>query len=305
MKIAYLFFAYRNPELMRRTIERLTSEDAAFFVHIDAKVDVRQFDLIRAFNVFFTETRIPVYWAEFSGVEAILLLIREALAQPQRYDYFVLMSGSEYPLHSREYIHRFFTANRGREFITMVKVPGPGKPLSRINTIVFPSTRPVLKFLFRALAKFGLGRRDYRRHARGLEPYSGITWWALSREACEFISEFTDRDKRLAAFLRTTFAPEEVFVHTILGNSPFKARMRRGLLYEDWTGQIAHPAMISERHLAAFEGQEQITIQDLNGPGELLFARKFSDGTLHLADRVDDMIRRKERQHTSLMQAVR
>jgi len=294
MKIAYLIFAYRNPRLIQKTIERLTCEDSSFFIHIDRKCDIRQFEFLRDKNVFFTENRIVVYWAEFSGVEAILLLIRNALAAPRRYDYFVLLSGSEYPLRSRRYIHNFLEANRGLEFITMAKMPAPGKPLSRINTLRFPSTRPVHRVIFRVLAKLGLAQRDYRRYFGTLEPYSGITWWALTREACQYLLEFKARDRTLTDFFTNCFAPEETFFHTILGNSPFKSRIRRSLLYEDWSAKGAHPAMLNERHLAFFEAQGTVCVQDLHGPGELLFARKFCDDNLHLAQRVDTMIVQKD-----------
>jgi len=294
MKIAYLIFAYRNPRLIQKTIERLTCEDSSFFIHIDSKCDISQFEFLRAENVFFTENRIAVYWAEFSGVEAILLLIRRALAAPRHHDYFVLLSGSEYPLRSRRYIHNFLEANSGLEFITMAKMPAPGKPLSRLTTLRFPSTRPVHRVIFRVLAKLGLAQRDYRRHFGTLEPYSGITWWALTREACQYLLEFKARDRTLTEFFTNCFAPEETFFHTILGNSPFKSRMRRSLLYEDWSAKGAHPAMLDERHLAFFEAQETVCVQDLHGPGELLFARKFCDDNLHLVERVERMIDQKD-----------
>ena len=296
MKIAYLIFAYKNPKLIRKTIERLTCEDSAFFIHIDRKSDLDPFASIRGKNVFFSEQRITVYWAEFSGVEAILLLIRQALAAPQRYDYFVLLSGSEYPLRSRKYIQHFFEENRGHEFITMAKMPAPGKPLSRISTLRVPSTRPVYRFACRVLARLGLAQRDYKRYLGKLEPYSGLTWWALSREACQYLLEFKERDQNLTKFFENVFAPEETFIHTILGNSPFKSRMRRNLLYEDWSAEGARPETITERHLALFESQDKVSSQDVHGPGELLFARKFSDDNLQLVERIDEMIRRKEKE---------
>jgi hypothetical protein len=296
MKIAYIVFAYKNPRLIQRIVEHLDCEEASFFFHIDAKVPLSPFQAIRGRNIFFTEQMIPVYWAEFSGVEAILLLIRLALAAPQRHDYFVLLSGSEFPLRSRDYIHKFFEQNRGREFITMMKMPAPGKPLSRLNTLRFPSTRPVLRFVFRALAKIGLAQRDYRKTFGNLEPYSGVTWWALSREACEYINEFTQRDQALAKFCRNIHAPEETFIHTIIGNSPFGARRRRNLNYEEWLprGPQAHPEMIGEKHLELFASQNEVTIKDHHGPGELLFARKFSDADLPLVDKLAAIIAKKE-----------
>ena len=293
MKIAYLVFAYKNPKLLQRVIEKLSTEDSAFFIHIDEKSDIKQFRSIGGSNVFFTKRRISVYWAEFTGIEAILLLIREALSKETKYEYFVLLSGSDYPLKSAQYIHNFLDANRGAEFISLVKVPAPGKPLARINTRRFPSTKPVRRFIFRALAKVGLAKRDYRKFLVGMEVYSGNTWWALSREACQYIVDFDRCNRYVAQFFSELFAPEESFFHTILGNSRFRSRVKRNLLYEDWIGQGAHPEMPDDQHIARLEEHAILEIDDGFGAGELLFARKFSDENLALLDRMDAMISRQ------------
>jgi hypothetical protein len=297
MKIAYLYFANTHPRLMARTVEFLSGEDASFFIHIDGKSDIRPFECLRAPKVVFTDRRIRVYWAEYSGVDAILLLIRQALAAPSPHDYFVLLSGSEFPLRSRRYIHAFLEKHRGEEFITMMKMPAPGKPLARIDTLRFPSTRPGLRLLFRALAKVGLAHRDHRKYLGGLEPWSGITWWALSREACQYVSDYADAHPGLAKFFEYVHAPEETFIHTILGNSPFKSQIRRNLMFEDWSGDRPrlHPEMITAKHVEYFESLDEVTLQDLHGPGEMLFARKFSDDDFSLVDRIAAMIVKKER----------
>lgn len=113
VKIAYLVFAYQNPQLLKRTIDRLSFENCTFFIHIDKKYDIDAFSPIRAANVVFSDRRIPVYWAEYSGVQAILLLLRQAMNDPQHYDYFILLSGSEYPLRSCRYIRRFLGRESG------------------------------------------------------------------------------------------------------------------------------------------------------------------------------------------------
>jgi hypothetical protein len=289
MKIAYLFFAYKNPRLIQKTIQHLSCDDSGFFVHIDAKCDLAGFAAIKGDNIFFTNTRLPVYWGEFSGVRAIQLLMQQALAQAHAYDYLVLLSGSEFPLKSRDYIHSFFEANRGTEFISMVKMPSveAGKPISRINTLRVQSRQPVRRLFFRILARVGFAQRDYRKYLGNLEPYSGHTWWALTRQASEYILDFDRSNPHVAGFFENTFAPEEMFFHTILGNSPFKSRTRRNLVYEDWSARGSHPAMIDEQHIASFAAQEKVALQDAYGSGEVLFARKFSDDNLDMVRRIE------------------
>jgi Core-2/I-Branching enzyme len=294
MKIAYLVFAYKNPQLLKKLIGQLSSEDCGFFIHIDQKSDISQFSGISGPNIFFSEKRIPVHWAEFSGIRAILLLIQQALQAPEHYQYFCLLSGSEYPIRSHTYIQKFLEDNRGFEFINTARMPAPGKPISRLNTLRYPSTKPVRRFAMRLLAKVGMARRDYRKYLGHLKPYSGITWWTLTRDACQYILEFVTQNPHVSDYFEEVFAPEETFFHTILGNSEFQSRIRRNLLYEDWSCGGGHPAMITPQHIEFFESSEKVSVDTLYGPGELLFARKFSDDTTHLLQRIDDMIDRKE-----------
>lgn len=305
MKIAYLLFAYRNPQVVKRVIGKLSSEDCAFFIHIDKKSDIRPFSGIEGKNVFFSEVRIPVYWAEYSGNEAILLLLRQGLQASQSYDYFVLLSGSDYPLRSGKYIQAFLAENRGSEFISIVKVPAPGKPLSRINTWRCQSDKPVRRFIGKALAKVDLAQRDYRKYLGDLEAYAGNTWWTLTRDAAQYILQFVAENQHVVEFFKDVYAPEESFFHTILGNSVFRSRVRRNFLYEDASAQGAHPAMINERHVALFEAQDKVLATDIYGSLEALFARKFSDESLDVMQRIDEMIERKEQRLTSCMSESR
>jgi len=52
--------------------------------------------------------------------------------------------------------------------MNLVKMPAPGYPLSKINTLTYPSDMPVRRFAARALAKLGLAQRDYRKYLKGL-----------------------------------------------------------------------------------------------------------------------------------------
>lgn len=297
MKLAYLVIAHRNPKLLKKEVEALSDGDCAFFIHIDKKSNLEEFSGIQGHNVFFID-RIPVYWGEFSLVQATVALLRQAMTAMVAFDYFVLLSGSEYPLKSPQQIQSFFQANKGSEFMNLVKVPNEaaGKPLARINTLAASHESPAfVRLAIKGMARIGLAQRDYRKQLGDLEPYSGSTWWALTRDACQYALEFLEHNPRLTEFFKNTFASDEALLHTILGNSKFGTRTRRNLIYEDWSASAASPAMLNARHVALFESSDAIYGNDVYGSGELLFARKFSDESIELVERIDEMIaRRKE-----------
>lgn len=298
MKVAYLLLVHDNPQLLKRAIEMLSCGGCDFFIHLDRKSDMSRFELIRRPNVHFVEPRLRVHWGEFSQVEATMLLLRLALGSPANYDYFIFLQGSDYPLRSGDYIRDFLEENRGSEFLSSVRMPAPGYPLSKINKVRYPSDKPVRRFTSRALGKLGLARRDYTKYLSGLSAFGGQAWWALSRDACQYIVDFTNSNPHVEKYFRNTFTSDEMFFHTILGNSHFHNRLRRSLVFVPTTwsipGEQRHK--IRERHVSFFASQEKAFIVDEWGKVEALFARKFSDDDLDLIDQIDSMINRKGRQ---------
>jgi hypothetical protein len=300
MRIAYLVMTHENPSLLQRMIQTLSFGDGecGFFIHLDQKTPYEAFASVHGQNVCFCEKRIPVYWGEFSQVEAILALIRLALDSPNRYDYCFLITGSCYPLRTGGYIRKFIETNQGAEYMELVKVPGRGYPLTRFATIRYPRNKPILRFIYRFLAKIGLAQRDVRKHLGGLEPYSGEGAWVLSREACQYVLNFVGANPHVGKYFRCTFAPDEAFFHTILGNSQFRERMLPNLVYALWPNSAnGHPAQISLEDVAMFEAQDGFEDPSKQ---ELLFARKFNDRHLDVVRLVEAMIERKERIRLSL-----
>src|SRR5271166_5074225 len=98
MRIAYLMTVHRNPLLLKRLMRMLSTCGSGFFIHVDRKTDIGKFSEIAGDSVFLSKERIPVYWCEFSQVEATIRLIRQALAHSEKYDYFVFLQGSDYPI---------------------------------------------------------------------------------------------------------------------------------------------------------------------------------------------------------------
>jgi len=294
MKLAYLILVHKNPLLLERAIRTLSIEDSAFFIHVDKKASIQPFSGLAGDNVFLHEPRLSVCWGEFSQVEATIRLISKALGSTVKYDYFTFLQGSDYPLRSAHYIRKFLEEHRGSEFMNLLKIPGPGYPLSKINTLRYSSDLPIRRFFSRGLAALGY-QRNYMNSLKGLDAYAGQAYWTLSREACEYILEFDARSPHIKQYFKDAFTSDEMYFHTILGNSPLKNRIRRSIAFVDpnWsiTGDLRH--MVKIEHIKYFESQQRTWTSDEWGAGEVLFARKFSDDTLDLIDRIDAMIRQK------------
>jgi Core-2/I-Branching enzyme len=309
MQIAYLILAHNRPDHLERLINALQEDWTSFFIHVDKKSKIRTFDTIRALpRTFLIEDRVSACWAGFSLVQAALNMIDAAIRSTPEPDWYVLMSGSDYPIRSNREIHDFL-AQSTQEHINLVDLPSPEtrKPLEWLEMFQFEGSRgrPMPKRVFlhqlnRLLVKYY--KRDFRPILGDMRPYAGSQWWVLSKEAIRYVVEFTRTHPKFVKFFRHVHIPDEMYFQIILGNSQFRQKIARNFTYTDFSRRGARPAMITAKHLEMFADPD-FRLDDAEGAGPCFFARKFDASDHVLLDRVDEI--RKSISSTGWMNAER
>jgi hypothetical protein len=256
-------------------------------------------------NIMLIKNTVPVNWGGFSIVQATLHLLKEATAFGE-YDYFILLSGADYPLKSNADILRFLQHYNGKEFINLYKMPEANKTFDRIE---YFHVEPVSDFASSSLSRginkgvrrinkllrSPLLKRRYPQQYAHFTLYAGSQWWALSKQCVDYILQFITRNPEYVKFYKHTRVPDEMFFHTIIGNSPFKQNVVNAFMYADWvTGSSSsHPATITLQHLPLFS---QKALPSAYGNGEMtpLFARKFTDDSQEIITEIDTLFRNDE-----------
>jgi len=287
MKIAYLITAYGHYAHLRRLIAALDGPGAHFFVHIDAK-SPDPGDLVGSENVTLIPRR-KVWWGGWSHTAAILDLMRAAA--PGDFDYCAIMSGADYPIRPTSELHRILAT--GGEFINMREGFQPDKPEKRLRYRFFdgfdrrlhtPRTLFMrgVELLLRPIAP--LRRYPFEK------VYVGTVWSVLSMDCVRYILDYVNSHPEYERFFRTALVPEESFFHTIIGNSPFGAKVRSSLTYTDWSDRAASgPATITMEHL------DRLAPGCIDGWGQKdydpFFARKFTDSSADVVAAIDKRFR--------------
>jgi hypothetical protein len=298
MNLAYLVLAHNTPNHLCKLIDALNSSNVQFFIHIDAKSNNSLFkQKINHQNVAFIRDRVSVYWGEFSTIKATINLIREALNSQHKFDYLILISGSDYPLKSASYINDYFAQRAGAEFINLVEMPNQevSKLLDRLykyqpQTLYNNSCYRIVMRIFSAVINKVLRwKRDYKKGLGNLKPYGGSQWWALSADACHYILSFVETNPKTVKFFQNTLTPDEIFFQTIIGNSKFREKVAKNLTFTQWQG-VEHPELINMEQLQTLKEMDKIMEDNIYGSGELLFARKFKDESSELTNFIDSWI---------------
>lgn len=305
MKIAYLILAHKHPLHLTRLISALQSEHAHIFLHIDKKA-LSMICPSVASDITLIQNTVTVNWGGFSLVQATLNLMQEAAASGE-YDYFILLSGADYPLRSNAYILRFLQRYNGKEFINLDKMLEATKPLDRIEYFYlekkFNFANPFLsKRANRCVRKINtllhtpLLKRRYPEQYAHFTLYAGSQWWALSKACVDYILQFITHNPEYVRFYKHTRVPDEMFFHTILGNSPFKEHVVGAIFYADWvTGASSHPghpARITLQHLPLLS-QKMAPTSNGNEEKRPLLARKFTDGSQKVIRAIERLFRKE------------
>ena len=233
MKLAFLISAHNDPTQLKRLIASLPT-NAVFIVHIDAKADIKPFtSLIADARVCFIEDRTDVMWGSIGVVEAQMKMIRKALEfhRQEPIDYFVSLSGLDYPLRSNEYLESFFKEHQGREWIVTLCMEGQGEAARLYREHRYFNYKSwkygTLKSKFRvALRKmsYALGIRKKLRFRDGGREYvlhKGSMWWAISPELARLALSYWDEHPQYVRYFYDGFAPDETFIPTLTAHSPF------------------------------------------------------------------------------------
>jgi hypothetical protein len=263
-----------------RLIEALNDAGSTFYIHIDKKVT--QSYTPSANNARIIPNRININWGGFTMIEATLALMNYGTTHSPDADYYILISGVDYPIRPKEFLHNLL--EKGKEYIDIAPVPVPYKPVERYDYYYFDYDRRNLKhsnpkFLIEVLLKkFKIKRK------MPFKIYAGTQWFALTRSCIQYILDTINEDKRYMDFFRHTLVPDEAFFQSIIGNSPFYENVASSLTYTDWEMPVP-PATIEDRHVEFLK--THIGFNDEYGQRFPYFARKFNDDSEKLLEKIE------------------
>ena len=225
-EIAYLVLAHTDPAQLARLCRAL-DDHADIYVHVDAKCDLRPFveqPLPRC--VHFIDDRVRVSWAGYSQVEATLRMLRAALDSGRPYRRFVMLSGLDYPIKPTAALRELFAQHPRHEYIRFIDASKPAHFRIFHEHYWFMEEIPWLPSgWLQTKMRRGFGRllRKVTKKQRppGIVPAWGSAYWALTRECCEYVLRFVQERPEVVRWMKSSFAPDEQFFHTIVANSEF------------------------------------------------------------------------------------
>ncbi|RKP21275.1 hypothetical protein ROZALSC1DRAFT_20659 [Rozella allomycis CSF55] len=229
--IAYLLMAHDRKSMkgLLRIVNSLYHPKHFFFFHIDAKVELDEFNDFKNTilsnygnsNVIFDVQRVDVKWGSFEIVQAEINLLESAVNLNKKMHFTEkwtrahFLCGYTIPLHSREYIDMKF-ANFPAESNIVFDFQGNFSVCEK--TPFDPCNRTPARCLDRLCTQMHMTPNN------GVI-YKGQQWVSLSQSFAEFLfGEGRAYFEGWISFFKSycTFAPDELFFQTLLMNSRYR-----------------------------------------------------------------------------------
>ncbi len=272
ISIAYLILVHRFPEQFKRLFRAVYHPNNHYLISVDEKSGSEFLSEISTFLCNFPNAHVissgKVTWGGYSMVQAELDGLNYLLNLDANWDFFINLSGQDFPLKTQTHIHHFLTKHKDSNFIKIA------------NQAKFrPDTMNRIEHYFEETATGLSTITRTRLFLEGATSYIGGQWMILTRDCCEFIC-YSSEVKKFEDFYRHTLIPDESFFQTVIMNTSFNGRIinddKRAIIWiPDGTIKL-RPKTFTKADLGFLRS------------GNNLFARKFDDAIdgdiLHLLE---------------------
>jgi len=273
MRVANIIMAYKDPKQIEKMIKAMDHPDLYFFIHLDQKIAMEPFEYLGKLNrVSFINKRTICNWGGFSFVQAVISALEEVLNSTQKFDYFNLMSGQDYPIKPVQQFVSLLKENDGKSFISYDEDHQKdwwSHAVSRYQDYHFTDLSFKGRYFFQRMANAVMAKRKFPLPLK-LYGSSISSWWTLHATCAKYLVDFANREQKLKKFMKYTWGADEFFYATILMNSPFKnSIVNDNLRMIKWEEGSANPVILKQKDLNSIITSDK------------LFARKFDINVDH------------------------
>lgn len=203
-------------------------------------------------------SKVNVHWGSWSIAQAAILLMQEALKNPE-VTYCHVISGQDWPVTNLDQIHAFYEDNDRiyMEYRRSREVKKSGEPVILWQKYYFNydqiNRRSKFGKIYHRLllgAQTLLRINKFKKYNITLEIYNGPNWVDLPRDAIEYCLDYLNKHTNLLRIFQTGCFSDEFWMQTILVNSPeFRKRIvRNNHRYLKWQKKNgSYPAVLDEQ----------------------------------------------------------
>jgi hypothetical protein len=265
MKVAHLILAYKDPEQLDRLIDIMSLDNFTFFVHLDKKINYKNFEFISArSNVFFIKNRTNITWGSLSMNNAMIESLKEIIALDD-FDTISILTSQHLPIQPPLKLLNYLQENKEYQFFNCLPYDIENewwkrceKRISSYSLIEWkiPGKFRIEKIINKILPK--------RKYPENYTIVASPSCYFFTSECVKYIIEEFQRNKSLVNFFKYVWGPDEFIFATIIYNSKFKNKIKDCLVYVEFPNE-------KDGHSKIMQESDYLNIKSSGK----FFARKF------------------------------
>lgn len=282
MKHAFLIIAHTDYDILRVLISTLDNIRCDIYILIDKKSPFPENLKTSHARLFLLKHRINIRWGHVSQIKAEISLFETALANGS-YAYYHLLSGSDLPIKSLDYIFDFFEKHSGKEFVGYSKKNDWLEKVMKYQFLIrYYKKKGRLGTIIKSIS-YRLEHIANMLSKRSDESFKkGSNWVSITEDFCRYL---LSKKSWILKRFNYMFCGDEIFLQTVLWNSPYRTNIYslenefEGCLREiTWENDNPHVWGSSPNDFNILQNSDKI------------FARKFSSSYPEIINKVQEMI---------------
>ncbi|MGB8021727.1 MAG: beta-1,6-N-acetylglucosaminyltransferase [Candidatus Nanopelagicales bacterium] len=287
---AILVVTHGSQAVLAQLMAILDDPEIDFFVHVDARTPGTAADALSAAvtrsGISFQAPRLAVNWGSARMLDVTMALLSRAL--PGCYDRYHLISGQDLPLCTAPEFKEFFGARPTYEYVGFIDDDFSDRVryFYALQSVMARGT-----LLGRGLDRMqAVGVRGQqmlgvdRVKNAGMRPKFGPNWFSITHGLASHV--VSRSDWITGTFARTQCA-DEVFLQTVLGESPFAGNRDPDRVHRDGSAQALRLIDWTRGSPHTWIGADLDTVL----ASDCVFARKFAPGDTETIRTVAEMVR--------------
>ncbi|MCP2727694.1 beta-1,6-N-acetylglucosaminyltransferase [Limnofasciculus baicalensis] len=288
--IGFILLTHTKPHQIIRLVTRLNSmfDCPPIVCHHDFFQSDFPIDALSK-NVLLVHPHIKTGWGNFSVVESTLRALRLMYQTPDSPDWFILLSGADYPIKPANQILDDLASRSYDVYIEHEPIKyndyerdWQRKCYERYCTVKFQFSFPNINLRLtngELTLKHPLLTRYFLPFSSKFRCFAGGQWFCANRKAAEYLIDFHTTKPSLASHYCQVEIPDESYYQTILCNNPHLKIKNNHWRYIDWSKEGKHPETL------LFEDLPKLLASSAH------FARKFDvDTDIRILDELDAII---------------
>lgn len=270
-KQAFLIMARHYSRQLNYLLKSLDNQINDIFLHVDKKSTSSRSQLYQCQeSKLFEVTRIEVNWAAYSQISAEVVLLKKAVAQGP-YEHYHLLSGSDLPIKSNNYIQSFFNNHHDEEFVSIRNINQP-VDLKRVK-YYYPLQeyigkkhgflwfiQKILMYSQKIIMVNRLKKNHFNLYGKG------ANWFSITDNLAKYLIR---KESLITSAFKYGQAVDEMFVQTIILNSQKKFK-----LYHNGKANLRFIKWQSGNSPEVLKGSKVLSEMLDSG---CVFARKFDE----------------------------